>query len=450
MLAALQLTVGFLLTIFIIVGVHEYGHYLAARCFSLKILRFSIGLGKPLLRRLDRHGTEWVLAPWPIGGYLQMVQTVEEASSLKLEPSQSFNGIARWQRSIIVAAGPMANFALAAVLFFAAALYGTEGLRARVGDVIADTPAARAGFAPGHDIVAIDDREVVLWSEAYERMFTSVAHRDIAVGVADPGGGRLDLQLALSQLPPSVLEGGDVLEKVGLRPDESYLSVVLNTVVEDSPAAAAGLAPDDAIVAINGVKTTTWRAIVEAIEANAGQPMQIIVLRGEQQLEIEATPRLHEEGGRSVGKLGVAPKIDRERLESLLAHRRASIGEALESALHRTGEAVLLTYRFIGNLLSTQISIESVSGPIGIANYAGRAFDIGLYAFLVFLAHISISLGALNLLPIPVLDGGYLLQFAVEGVMRRDFSQTFLHAARALGIFCLILIMGVAIYNDVS
>ena len=450
MLAALQLVVGFLLTIFIIVGVHEYGHYLAARFFGLKILRFSIGLGKPLLRRVDRHGTEWVLAPWPIGGYLQMVQTVEEASSLKLDQSQSFDGIARWQRSLIVAAGPAANFVLAGLLFFAAALYGTEGLRARVGEVIADTPAAAAGFAPGHDIVAIEGREVVLWSEAYERMFTSVAHRDIAVGVVDSGGGRLDLQLPLAQLPPSVLEGGNILERIGLRPDDSYLSVVLDTVVEDSPAAAAGLAPDDAIVAINGVKVATWRAIVEAIETSAGRPMQIIVLRGERQLDIEATPRPHQAGGRTVGKLGVAPKIDRERLESLLVHRRASAGEALVAAWHRTGEAVLLTYRFIGNLLSAQISIESVSGPIGIANYAGRAFDIGLYAFLVFLAHISISLGALNLLPIPVLDGGYLLQFAAEGLMRRDFSQTFLYAARAVGICCLILIMGVAIYNDVS
>ncbi|MCY4325139.1 MAG: RIP metalloprotease RseP, partial [Betaproteobacteria bacterium] len=343
MLAALQLTIGFLLTIFIIVGVHEYGHYLAARFFGLKIVRFSIGLGKPLLRRVDRHGTEWVLAPWPIGGYLQMVQTIEEAQSMQLDERKSFAGIARWQRSIIVAAGPLANFVLAALLFFVAAIYGTEGLRARIGEVIADTPAAAAGFAAGHDIVAIDGREVVLWSEAYESMFTSVAHRDLAVEVVDSGGARRDLQLLLTQLPPAVLEDGNVLEKIGLRPDESYLSVVLETVVADSPAAVAGLQADDAIVAINGSKVSSWRAIVAAIEASPAEPMQIIVLRGDEQLEFEAVPRAQEEGGRSVGKLGVAPKIDRPRLESLLVHRRASIGEALASGWHRTGEAVLLT-----------------------------------------------------------------------------------------------------------
>ena len=450
MLAALQLVFGFLLTIFIIVGVHEYGHYLAARFFGVRILRFSIGLGKPLLRRVDRRGTEWVLAPWPIGGYLQMVQTVDEAASRQLDPNLCFDGRPRWQRSVIVAAGPLANFVLAAVLFFAAALYGTEGLRARVGEVIAETPAAAAGFAAGHDIVAIEEREVVLWQEAYERMFASVAHRDIAVEVVSQDGGRLDLQLALAQLPPSVLEGGDILDRIGLRPDESYLSVVLETVVADSPAAAAGLEPDDAIVAIDGEKVSSWREIVAAIEASAGRPMQIIVLRGDDQIEIEAVPRARTVAGRTIGQLGIAPKIDRERLESLLVHRRASVGAALEGALHRTGEAVMLTYRFIGNLLSAQISVESVSGPIGIANYAGRAVEIGMYAFLVFLAHISISLGALNLLPIPVLDGGYLLQFAVEGIMRRDFSQTFLHAARVAGICCIILIMGVAIYNDIT
>ncbi len=450
-MTALQIIFGFLLTIFIIVGVHEYGHYLAARLCGVTALRFSIGLGKPLLSRTDSRGTEWVLAPYPLGGYLQMVQTEAEAASRGLEAGCSFEGRPLWHRSVIVAAGPAANFLLAALLFFVAALYGTEGLRARVGSVVPESIAASAGFRPGEDIVALDGREVQLWSEVYEGFFVAASHRDVAASVSRAGGTPSDRFLELSGMAPSVLEDGNIVEKIGLRPDQTYLSVVLDEVVADSPAEQAGLLAGDAIIGMDGNPVSAWQEIVAAIRASPARPLQIAVLRGDEQLDLEATPAVAEgSDGASIGQLGIVPAVDRERFGELYVVRRSSLAEASASAVHRTAEAIWLTYRFIGNLIVREISIESISGPVGIATFAGRAVDFGAYAFLVFLAHISISLGALNLLPIPILDGGHLLQFAVEGALRRRLSEVFLHAARIFGVCCILLLMGVAIYNDLT
>lgn len=438
---------AFLATIIVVVGVHEWGHYLAARAFGVRVLRFSIGFGRPLLAHTGRNGTEWVLAPFPFGGYVRMLESPADAQASGADPREALDAKPRWQRAIVVAAGPAANFVLAFILFFCVALQGSEGLRARVGSVVQGSMAEQAGFRPGDEVTMVNGREVTLWGEVYEEMLVAVANRDLDVEVLS-GAAQRKRFLPLSELPPAAVER-DLLEAVGMRPDTSYLKVQISGVVPDSPAAAAGLLAGDMILAVDGEVVERWARIVELVEAAPGREIELVVLRDGLQHVLQAVPEpAAQQGG--VGKLGVMPTFDAERHALLVTTREHGLSEALGIALRRTTSAVEVTFRFIGHLLGRRMSVASLSGPVGIANHAGTAASLGLLAFLVFLAHISISLGALNLLPIPLLDGGHLVQYAVEGMLRRPLPDIVVGFARIIGGVLIIFLMSLAVYSDLT
>ena len=440
--------IAFIVTILIVVGVHEAGHYLAARACGVRVLRFAIGFGKPLLSRVDRNGTEWALGPLPFGGYVQMLETGSSAVQQDMNPDEALDAKPRWQRAIVVAAGPAANFILALVMFFVVALIGVPGLRAQVG-AVDDPPslAVEAGFQIGDRIVAIDGDRVELWSEVYEHILYAVADHDLEVEI-DRNGFRLRLLLPLAQLSPDALDG-DLVSIVGLRPDRSYLTVKLAAVFPDTPAALAGLRVDDEILALGGKVVDSWPQVVAFIEGAPNRILEIVVLRDGQQHILSAVPQADSEMG-GMGKLGISPVVDRARYEQLQSVSKAGPVGAVGIAFSRTLSVTQGTFRFIGHLFGRRVSTDKLSGPLGIASFAGSAAAVGLTVFMIFLAHISISLGVLNLLPVPLLDGGHLLQYSIEGLLCRPLPPRVVGFSRVLGGIFIFMVMSLAIYNDVT
>ena len=441
---------AFIATIVIVVGVHEYGHYWAARSFGIRVLRFSIGFGRPIFKRVDKDGTEWRIGPIPLGGYVQMVDSPEDAKEMGLRPEESLEGIPRYKRAWVIFAGPLANFVLAVLLYYVIALIGESGLRARIGQVVEGSPAQLAGFVANEDIVAIDGRQALLWTTVYERMFTAIGDRDVRAEVQSSSGNSRELSVQTGSMSLSVLDGGDVLGEIGLVPDRSYISLELDHVNPDSPAASAGLQVGDYVLAADGEVVYGWDELVVIIRAHPGEELELLYLRGDEERTAVVVPERVEEGDRSYGRLGVRPRLDEQRRLELLVTEQSGPIEAIGGSVRRTWTAIETTVRFFGHLIRREISTDHLSGPVGIAQYASVAASLGLLSFLKFIAQISISLGVINLVPIPVLDGGHLLRYAIEGVMRRPLPDTILRLAGVFGVAFLIALMAFAIYNDIT
>lgn len=440
----------FLVVVVVVVSVHEMGHYLAARSCGVRVLRFAVGFGKPLLSRFDRRGTEWCLCPIPLGGYVRMVVDPAEAAERGLPARESLEGVSLPKRAWIIFAGPLANFLLALLLLFLVALAGETGLRARVAEVPAGSLAAAAGMAPGDEIVALDGRPVLLWSTVFGELLPAVGVRDVAVRVRGGGGAR-ELTLALAALPPAALDDPELPERLGMVPDLSFVTLELATVVDGSPAQAAGLEAGDYVIAANGEVVYAWRDFVTAIRANAGVEMTVIYERGGGEGVALVTPEAAVgDDGSTFGRLGVIPAIDEERRAALLATERAGPVDAAAQAGRRTWVFIATTGRFFRWLVGGEISAANLAGPVGIARTATAAADRGLTVFLLFMAQISVSLGVLNLLPIPILDGGHLLRYALEGLLRRPLPARIVNLATIAGAALLAALMVFVIYNDLT
>ena len=440
---------GFIVTIIIVVGVHELGHFGAARGCGVRVLRFSIGFGKPLLNYKDSQGTEWCLGPIPLGGYVQMVDNPKAAQELGEPPERSLEGIPRWQRAWVIFAGPLANFVLAALLFFIIALLGETGLRATIGKVGAGTLAERAGFVAGEDIVELDGHPTILWSRVYEELFSAVGSHDVELVVATPSKVQRKIVLQTGSLKPEVLGGGNLLTYLGLEPDRSFVTLELAEVVTGSPAAAA-LERGDHVIAVNGTIVDNWDDLVAIIRTKAGEEVELIIAREGSELNVTVVPELVSDPNGDYGRLGVVPVIDLERHAALLVTQRDGVFAAFGTALRRTWQALSLSARFFGYLIQREVSTEHLSGPIGIAQSAQVAASLGLQVFLVFIAQISISLGLINLVPIPVLDGGHLLRYAIEGIMRQPLPDKIIRYASVFGVAFIFMLMAFAIYNDLT
>ena len=438
----------FLATIVIVVGVHELGHYFAARSVGVKVLRFAIGLGKPLVSHTDKNGTQWCLCPLPLGGYVSMVNDPEMAKEHNVPPEQSLEGIERYKRAWVVVAGPLANFVLAVFLYFLLALGGETGLRAVVGRVLDDSPAQQAGFVAGDVIVAVNDHRSLLWSYVYEDLFKSISYVDAKIRVERDGGSHRELVLETKQIAPEALDKGDILLQLGLVPDRSFVTLELEEVVPGTPAEAAGLQSGDFIIAALDRVVYSWDELVEIIHDHPGKEFEIVYQRGEEQGTTQVAPERVEEDGKVFGRVGVVPKIDDEKYDSLLATQRDGPIDALATAWRRTLTGVTTTVRFFGYLIGGELSTDQLAGPVGIAKIASSAVDLGLNVFLLFLAEISISLGVINLVPIPILDGGHLLRYAIEGAIRRNLPVRMLQIANVIGAASIVALMVFAIYND--
>ncbi|MEB3900143.1 RIP metalloprotease RseP [Pseudomonas putida] len=448
-MTALYMIVGTLVALGVLVTFHEFGHFWVARRCGVKVLRFSVGFGTPLLRWHDRHGTEFVVAAIPLGGYVKMLDEREGEVPPALV-DQSFNRKPVRQRIAIVAAGPVANFLLALLFFWVLAMLGTQQVRPVIGAVEAGSLAASAGLAAGQEVVSIDGEPTNGWSAVNLQLVRRLGESGtLKVGVIEQGG-TLERQheITLSQWLKGVDEP-DPIQSLGLRPWRPAIAPVLAEIDPKGPAAAAGLKTGDRLLSLDGVALNDWQQVVDSVRARPEAKVQLRVERDGAQLEVPVTLARRGEGQASGGYLGAGVKGAEWPADMV---REVSYGplDAVAQSLSRTWNMSVLTLESLKKMLFGELSVKNLSGPITIAKVAGASAQSGVGDFLNFLAYLSISLGVLNLLPIPVLDGGHLLFYLIEWARGRPLSDRVQGWGVQIGISLVIGVMLLALINDLG
>ena len=443
--------VAFVVALGVLIVFHEFGHYLVARWCGVKVMRFSIGFGHPLLRkRWGKDGTEWVVAAFPLGGYVKMLDEREDEVAPE-DLTRSFNRKPVAHRFAIVAAGPIANFLLAIVLYWLLFMLGVSGMKPMLGPVTPATPAEFANFKMGETITKIGAESVATWQDARWLLLSYAVERSpsVTVETLSKEGEVASHRLDLSGIEADDLDA-DFLKKIGLSVYQPAMKPIVAQVVSDSAGNRAGLLAGDEILAVNGKKITLWEELVQQIRVSPGIPLTLEIRRGATVIDTEVIPDAHTESGEKIGKIGIGPQIDRNELEKLLVEISYPAGTAMVRAINKTWETSVFTLQMLWKMVAGEVSWKNVSGPITIADYAGKSAQMGLSSYLAFLALISISLGVLNLLPIPMLDGGHLMYYVIEIVKGSPLSVRATEIGQQVGMLLLFSLMAFAIYNDVS
>ena len=451
MIDLLQSALAFILALGVLITFHEFGHYWVARRFNVKILRFSIGFGRPLYKRVfGPDATEFVIAALPLGGYVKMLDE-REAKVRAEERPRAFNAQPLGRRFAIVAAGPLFNFIFAVFAYFLIFSIGVSGPRPIVGEVRPGSPAGAAGLAAGHEIVAVDGRAVATWPAALEALVGhTVKGGRVGLLTVDRAGLRQELELDLGAVSIDEMAGGGLPAALGFGLLQLKLPAIIGRIIPDGAAQRAGLMQYDEIVGVNGEAVRSWEHWVRIIRANPGAPLSIEVLRGGATLGLSLTPERVRAGDRQIGRIGAVVFQPDDFFASYFAQESYPPLPALHKALRKTWEMSLLTLRVLGKMLIGEASVKNLSGPISIAQYAGQSAGVGLVAFLGFMAIVSVSLGVLNLLPIPLLDGGHLLYYLVEFALGRPLSEEKQLLGQQMGLVVLLTLMGIAFYNDIA
>ncbi|HEC17895.1 MAG TPA: RIP metalloprotease RseP [Gammaproteobacteria bacterium] len=440
-----------LVTLGLLIAFHEFGHFWTARRMGVKVLRFSIGFGKPLwLRRYGPDQTEYVLAAFPLGGYVKMLDE-REGEVPKEELHRAFNRQAVWKRFAIVAAGPIFNFIFAVLAFWLMYLIGVPGVAPVIGEVKPDSVAAVAGFQPGDRILEVNGAKTTTWSVARIDLLDAALDKDnITVTVKDEDGRVRQRVLPVSGIS-SEIKQKSLLKHLGIQPVRPELPAILGELTPDGPAAQAGLKSGDRILRVNDEPLADWMALVNIVRAHPDETLRIEFERqGEVQTLSLKTASVKLEDGEVIGRIGAAPKPPAPLPDEYRAREEYPLFEALGVSLAKTWQLSALTLRMIGKMIIGEVSVKNLSGPITIATYAGYTASAGIGAFLYFLAVVSISLGVLNLLPVPLLDGGHLMYYLVEVVRGKPLSDDTQLKLQQMGIALLFMLMSLALYNDVA
>ncbi|AIS15953.1 sigma E protease regulator RseP [Pseudomonas rhizosphaerae] len=447
-MSALYMIIGTLVALGVLVTFHEFGHFWVARRCGVKVLRFSVGFGTPLLRWHDRQGTEFVVAAIPLGGYVKMLDE-REGEVPADQAEQSFNRKSVRQRIAIVAAGPVANFLLALVFFWLLAMLGTQQLKPVVGSVEPGSIAATAGLMAGEEIVAVDGESTAGWAAVNLQMVRRLGETGaLQLTVREPGAtAETTRSLALNQW----LQGSDEpdpIRSLGIRPWRPALAPILAELDPNGPAQAAGLRTGDRLLALDGQPLGDWQQVVDLVRE---RPDSRIVLRVERDnAPLDVPVNLVSKGeGKAAGYLGAGVKPVEWPPQML---REVSYGplDAVVEGARRTWTMSVLTLDSLKKMLFGELSVKNLSGPITIAKVAGASAQSGFGDFLNFLAYLSISLGVLNLLPIPVLDGGHLLFYLIEWVRGRPVSDRVQGWGIQIGISLVVGVMLLALINDLG
>lgn len=448
-MSALYMIVGTLAALGVLVTFHEYGHFWVARRCGVKVLRFSVGFGTPLLRWHDRRGTEFVLAAIPLGGYVKMLDEREGEVPPELL-DQSFNRKSVRQRFAIVAAGPIANFLLALLFFWLVAMLGSVQVRPVIGAVETGSLAAEAGLQVGQEIVAVDGEPTSGWAAVNLQLVRRLGESGtLSLSVRDQDSTvESARQLRLEDWLRGVDEP-DPIAALGIRPWRPALEPVLAELDPQGPGYAAGLRVGDRLLALDGQVLDDWQQLVERVRALPGQSVSLLVERDGRRLDVAVSLAARGEGEARSGYLGAGVAGVEWPPEML---REVSFGplDAVGEGLRRTWAMSLLTLDSLKKMLFGELSVKNLSGPITIAKVAGASAESGLGDFLNFLAYLSISLGVLNLLPIPVLDGGHLLFYLIEWARGRPLSERVQGWGMQIGISLVIGVMLLALLNDLS
>jgi regulator of sigma E protease len=443
--------VAFVVALGCLIVVHELGHYAVARACRVKVLRFSVGFGKPLwARRLGSDATEWVIAAFPLGGYVKMLDE-REGPVAAADLPRAFNRQSVWRRFAIVIAGPVANFLLAIALYWVLFIYGVPGLKPVIAEPPPGTAAHATGFAAGDTLVRIDEEPVPTWQDARWLLLKHAVQKSTVRIEVSRENGNLDwLKLDLSKLTPADLDS-DFLRTLGLARQHVRLKPVIGDVVGGGAAQRAGLKPGDEILAIGNRRIEAWDEVVSIVRGEPGAALVFEVRRGgAPQPPIVVKPEAVTEAGRGIGRIGAAPHVDRAALAGMIVDVRYGPGESLVKALHKTWDTSIFSLKMLGKMIVGDISLKNLSGPITIADYAGQSAQNGVASYLLFLALISISLGVLNLLPIPLLDGGHLMYYTFEIFKGRPLSERAIEIGQHVGMALLFTLMAFALYNDIT
>lgn len=445
--------ISFLVAIAILVGIHEFGHFWVARKLGIKIIRFAIGFGRPIwtYKSKDKDATEYVLAAIPMGGYVKMLDE-REGDVKEEEKHRAFNNQPVWKRFLVVLAGPMFNFFFAIAAFAAIQMMGVDSVRPYVGEIKQDSVAAQSGFENKDLITGINDVKTDSMRQVRLTVLNEyLKNPDLQIHVKTQSGNQTTRNLDLSDIK-LLSDEGDYFTKTGINFWQPPHETIINSVLPDKPAQLAGVVAMDKVISVDGNKVVSTKYFSDYINSHAGKTVELVVERGGETKVLSLTPQIMEVEGqkRAIIGVGLARKFDEEAVKDLFFIREAPFFEALKSGVVETWDMSIMTLKVMGRLITGEASLKNISGPITIANYAGKSALIGFSAFLTLLAIVSLSLGVLNLLPIPMLDGGHLLYYVIELVKGSPVSERVEAIGMRIGMSVVGVLMVVAIYNDIG
>ena len=449
MTAAVYKIVAFAITLGVLVVFHELGHYIVARLAGVKVLRFSIGFGRVLWsRRIGRDRTEWALSAIPLGGYVKMADEREAPVALD-DVARAFNRQSVWRRFAIVAAGPLANLLLAVLLFAGTYVAGIPGQRPLLGDPPAASAAAAADVRGGDVVVAVDGEPVGSFQELRWRVVRAQGHDALTLTLARDAEPTRPVTRELSLAGVSTADWeADPLATLGLRADLG--PPVIDQVLEGKPAQRAGLRAGDRILAIDGTPMSSPSDVAKLTNAHPDDTLVYRIARGAGTLDVPVKIEGVDENGRRIGQAGVRLRVDPAVAQRNAVVVRYGLGEALAQGAVKTWELSTFTVRMLGRIVTGDASLRNISGPLTMADIAGQSAQAGLLVFVSYLALISISLGVLNLLPVPLLDGGHLLYYLAELIKGSPVSDRAVEVGQRIGMAMLAVLMALALFNDVS
>ena len=449
---------AFILTLGLLVTVHEYGHFQVARWCGVKVLKFSIGFGKPLwTKKIGLDKTEFVLAAIPLGGFVKMLDerefeqdTVSPHDYSEAQLKRAFNRQPVNKRIAIVLAGPMANLLLAIFLYWLLFMTGVVGVKPTLGKVLDSSAAATANFVSGETIQKINGRDVSTWQEvSWFLLNESLKNSSVEIQAISSNQEILTHQLSLSAINIDDVSK-DTLTLLGLTVIQPNIAARVGDVVNGSPADLAGLKTNDLVLLIGNTQVKSWEDFVEVVRQHANAPLDVLVLRNSAEIKLTVRPSAVIENGKEVGRIGAALRIEQSEIDRFFVTVHYSATESLVKAIEKTWETAIFSLKMLGKMVSGQASWKGMSGPVTIAHYAGQSAGMGIKVFIGFLALISISIGVLNLLPIPVLDGGHLMYYMVEILTGKAVPESVMVVGQKIGFSMLGFMMVIAFYNDIN
>ena len=449
MIATLYKIIAFAITLGVLVVFHELGHYVVARLAGVKVLRFSVGFGRLVWsRRFGRDRTEWALSAIPLGGYVKMADE-REGPVDRADLARAFNRQSVWRRIAIVVAGPLANLLLAVLLFAGTYAAGIPGQHALLAEPPVTTAAAAADIRAGDRVVAVDGEPVGSWQELRWRVVRAQGSDAVDVSLVRDNDPREPVvrRLSLAGLDTEDWEGNP-LAVLGLRADLG--PPIVEQVVPGKPAERAGVHAGDKVLAVDGRPTRSPSDVASATNARPGATVTYQIERNGATLDLPVTVESVEQNGRRIGLAGVRLRIDPDVAERATVVVRYGIGESLLQGARKTWELSAFTVRMLGRIVTGDASLRNISGPLTMADIAGQSAQAGMLVFVSYLALISISLGVLNLLPVPLLDGGHLLYYLAEIIKGSPVSDRAFEVGQRIGMAMLAVLMALALFNDVS
>lgn len=451
---------AFIVAIGVLVTIHEFGHYLAAKSVGVHVLKFSIGFGRPILSyQAAPTTTTWVLSWIPLGGYVKMLDGRDPEQAAAVPPLSTQAASDPWQQAFdrqsiaakmwIVFAGPLANLLLAFFCYWALIAQGEIGMKPLIGPIEPNSLAAAAKLRQGDLIVALDGEAMATWQDAQWHMMEAwLAHRTVTITTRTPEGEQHQQTLVMARLPGE--PDAEVMQKAGLSVLMPVVPAVIGEILPGSVAEKSGLQPGDRVLRVNQKPVSDWQQFVKWVRGQPGKPLRIEYVRQSEVFNVTLVPEKVLQGGQAMGRLGAAVSMQAVDMRPYQVVRQFGMLQAASRALHKMQETIGFTLRLLGKMLTGQASLKSLSGPVSIADAAGESAEMGLKPYVGFIALLSISIAVMNLLPIPVLDGGHLLYHMVEWVRGEPLPEKVLAVTQRLGLGILGALMMVAFLNDIQ